>query len=163
MYTICVLQRRITIDRREGGSLMPSPANLNPLGMYITRRRKKFRNWSMAELSRQAGVPYGTLRNIEQKKLPVKPLESTIRLLAAALAEQGQEQEELDMLLTLAGYGIPMSQSAEVRRHSIDVLLETRPEWLKELLSIQDDMTPEQQDQALQSLRVFNRMTLGKD
>lgn len=139
---------------------MPSQLNMNPLGMYITRRRTR-RGWSIAELSRQANVPYGTLRNIEQKKVPVKPMETTIRALATALAEQGQEQEELDMLLTLAGYGIRISQSAEVRRHSIDVLLETRPEWRKELEWIQNEMTPEQQDQALQALRVFNRMQMG--
>jgi transcriptional regulator with XRE-family HTH domain len=137
-------------------------ANLNPLGMYITRRRTR-RNWSMAELGRQADVPYGTLRNIEQKTLPVKPLETTIRKLAAALAEKGQEQEELDMLLALAGYGIPISQSAEVRQHTLDVLLESHPEWKKELLVIQNEMTPAQQDQALQALRVFNRMQMGKD
>jgi hypothetical protein len=116
----------------------------------------------MAELGRQADVPYGTLRNIEQKKNPVKPQEMTLRALAASLAEEGHEQEELDMLFALAGYGIQISPSAEVRQHSIDVLLETRPDWRKELEWVQNEMTPEQQDQALEVLRVFNRMQSGR-
>lgn len=135
---------------------MGTTANGNPLGMYIKRLRTR-RGWTMAELSRRAELPYGTLRNIEQNKRPVKPQETTIRALAAAL-----EEDDTEMLFTLAGYGIPISPSAEVRRHSLDVFLEAHPAWKKELLIVQDDMTPEQQDHALQVLRVFNRMQGGK-
>jgi transcriptional regulator with XRE-family HTH domain len=131
-------------------------SNGNPLGMYVKRCRQQ-RGWTLAELSHRSGVPYGTLRNIEQNKKPVKPQEGTIRALATALDERDPE-----MLFTLAGYGIPLSPTVEARKHSIDALLVSHPEWRKELQAVQDDMTPAQQDQALQVLRVFIRMTKGK-
>jgi transcriptional regulator with XRE-family HTH domain len=121
---------------------------MTPLGMYVRRRRMQ-RGWTVAELSRQSNIPYGTLRNIEQNTKPVKPKESTIRALAEAL-----EEEDADILFALAGYGIPISPTAESRQHSIDVLLAGHPEWWNVLQKIQT-MPPERQDQALQVLLVF--------
>jgi transcriptional regulator with XRE-family HTH domain len=120
--------------------------------MYVKRRREQ-RGWTLAELSRQSNIPYGTLRNIEQNERPVKPLEGTVRALAKAL-----EEESPDILFALAGYGIPISQSEEARRHSVDILLESHPEWLHMLQRVQNELPSTEQDQALQVLRVFLNM-----
>lgn len=126
---------------------------MTPLGMYVKRRRTQL-GWSLAELSRQSNIPYGTIRNIEQNKKPVKAQEVTIRALATALKEDSP-----DILFALAGYGIPMSQSVETRNQVVDGLIASRPEWREMLHHIAQRMTPEEQDQALQVLRVYTRLS----
>ena len=125
---------------------------MTPLGMYIKRRREQ-RGWSLAELSRQANLPYGTVRYIEQHPKPVKPQEITIRALAAVLEDDGP-----DILFALSGYGIPMSETVEERNQAIDALIAIREDWRDMLQHIAERLTPEEQDQALQVLRVFMRL-----
>lgn len=128
--------------------------SMSPLGKYVKRRREQ-RGWNLSELSRQSNIPYGTLRNIEQNPKPVKPKEETLRALAKAL-----EEETLDMLFTLAGYGIPMSETAEARQHSFDALFASHPDWIPTLQHIQNKLSPTEQDQALQVFRVFIKLNL---
>lgn len=124
---------------------------MSPLGMYIKRKREQ-RGWTIADLSRQSNVPYGTIRNIEQNPRPVKPQEETLRALALALEDDGD-----DMLLrTLAGYGIPKNGAAE-RNHIIDGLVTAHQGW-REMLHNIAERTPEEQDHMLQVLRVYDRL-----
>ena len=125
---------------------------MTPLGMYIKRRREQH-GWTLAELSRQANLPYGTVRYIEQHDKPVKPQEVTVRALSAALKE-----ESPDILFALAGYGIPLSETVESRNMVVDGLMESHPEWRDMLHHIAERMTPEEQDRALQVLRVYTRL-----
>ena len=122
---------------------------MSPLGLYIKKQRK-LRGWTLSELSRQSNVPYGTLRNIEQNPNAVKPKEITITRIGAAL-----EEKNMDLLFAAAGYGIPISPSEEARRDAITMLLLTNPEWGRALERVQNEMTAEEQDQALHMFRMF--------
>ena len=128
---------------------------MSPLGLYIRSLRTK-RGWSLSELSRQSNVPYGTLRNIEQNPNPVKSHERTIRAVAAAL-----EEKDTELMFALAGYGIPISQTETERNHSFDSLFASNPEWRAALEHARDNMTPEQQKQLLQVMKVFIRLNEG--
>lgn len=125
---------------------------MSPLGMYIKRKREQ-RGWTIADLSRQSNVPYGTIRNIEQNKKSVKPQEETLRALAIALEDDGNDV----LLRTLAGYGIPKNGTVE-RNHIVDGLLAAHEGWRKMLHNIAE-RTPEEQDHMLQVLQVFERMS----
>ncbi len=124
---------------------------MSPLGKYIKRKREQ-RGWTIADLSRQSNVPYGTIRNIEQNKKPVKPQEETLRALALALEDDGDDT----LMRTLAGYGIPKNGPAQ-RNHIIDGLVATHEGWRKMLHNIAD-RPPEEQDHMLQVLQVYDRL-----
>lgn len=124
---------------------------MSPLGMYIQRKRTQ-RGWTIADLSKQSNVPYGTIRNIEQNPRPVKPQEETLRALALALEDDGDDT----LMRTIAGYGIPKNGTAE-RNHIIDGLVAAHEGWRKMLHKIAE-RTPEEQDHMLQVLQVFDRM-----
>ena len=121
---------------------------MTPLGMYVKRCREQ-RGWTVAELSRKSGVPYGTIRNIEQNEQPVKPREDTLRALSSAFGP-----ETLDLLFALAGYGVPMSQTVEARNRTIDMLFAAHPEWEKVLRKV-ERRSPADRDRALHVLKVF--------
>lgn len=122
------------------------------LGGYVKRRREQ-KGWSRAELSRQSNVPYSTLSNIERNENKVKPKEETLRALAAALEEEDDSQ-----LRTLAGYDIVVSNGATERAKRIDALMTVAPRWEKVLRAIQEDYTPEEQDEALTNLEIHREL-----
>ena len=122
------------------------------LGGYVKRRREQ-RGWSRAELARQSNVPYSTLSNIERNENKVKPQEETLRALADALGEEDDTQ-----LRALAGYDIKVSNGASERAIRFDALIAVAPRWEKVLKSIQEEYTPEEQDEALTNLEIHREL-----
>lgn len=125
---------------------------MSELGGYVTRRREQ-KGWSRAMLSQKSGVPYSTLSNIERNKNKVKPQEETLKALAVALEEVDDSQ-----LRALAGYDIVVSNGVSERAKRIDALLTVAPRWEKVLRAIQEEYTPEEQDEALTNLEVHREL-----
>lgn len=126
------------------------------LGGYIVRRREQ-KGWSRMHLSKTSGVPYSTLSNIEKNKNKVKPLEETLHALAVALEEESDAQ-----LRVLAGYDIVRSADVSERAQRIDALLKVAPRWEKILKAIQEEYTPEEQDEAVTQLEVHRELVLRR-
>ena len=118
--------------------------NVTPtqLGNHIIRRRK-LKGWdTTAELARQAGLSYSTVRNVE-KGYSKKPDEVVLRALIKALdCNEG-------VVYAYAGYGdIPQYTPEEVTVQ-LDALGETAPRWRDAIERLKTRMTPAQQNQAL--------------
>lgn len=118
---------------------------MSTLGGYIRRRRDQ-RGWSRAELSRTSGVPYSTLSNIERNPRKVKPTEDTLRMLAVAFGEDDSQ------LRVLAGYTITVSPDASALAKRIDALMISSPRWESALRIIQEEMSLEEQNEAVTAL-----------
>ncbi len=119
---------------------------MSQLGSYVKRRRVQ-KKWTRADLARASKVPYSTLSNIELNKKNVKVTEENIAKIAAAFGEDDSQ------LRILAGYSVLRSVDASERAKRIDALLTVAPRWGAALLAVQE-MTEEEQDQALTSLEV---------
>ncbi len=118
-------------------------ATPTPLGNHIIRRRKA-KGWTTADLAGKSGLSYSTVRNVE-KGNSVKPSEAVLRAIIAALeCDEG-------VIFAYAGYNIP-KRSQEERDAMFDDLGERAPAWRAAIEGVKRDMTPDQQDQALEVL-----------
>lgn len=120
---------------------------MGKLGNYIKQRRDRL-GWTRAELARESNVPHTTIRNIENNPRDVKPEETTLEALAAAFGE------DPIMLKILAGYTAQMNTDVSTFSQRIDALRKTSPRWEKALNAIQDEMSIEEQGQALTALEI---------
>lgn len=120
---------------------------MSKLGNYIKQRRDRL-GWTRADLARESNVPYTTIRNIENNKRDVKPEEPTLEALAAAFSEDPV------MLKILAGYTAQINGDVSTFAQRIDALRKSSPRWEKALNAIQNDMTLEEQGQALSALEI---------
>lgn len=108
------------------------------LGNHIIRRRKK-KEWSTADLARQAGIPYTTLRNIE-KGASKKPDEQILRAIITALGlDEG-------VVFAYAGYGDIPKMTREELTVSLDALGDVAPDW-RDLIERIKRQPPEAQNQ----------------
>lgn len=117
------------------------------LGSYIKRRREQL-GWTRSDLARESNVPHTTIRNIENNKQNVKAKEDTIEALAAAFKE-----DPITMKI-LAGYKAQINGDVSTFAQRIDALRKSSPRWEKALNAIQDDMSLEEQGQALTALEI---------
>lgn len=108
------------------------------LGNHIIRRRKK-KDWSTADLAREANIPYTTLRNIE-KGASKKP---DVRILRAIIKALGLDE---GVVFAYAGYGTLPTMSRDELTVSLDALGEVAPDWL-DLIERVKKQPPEQQNQ----------------
>lgn len=120
---------------------------MSKLGNYIKERRERL-GWSRADLSRESGVPHTTIRNIENNPRNVKPEEITLERIAAAFGEDPV------MLKILAGYTAQVNSDVSTFAQRLDALRITSPRWEKVLTRIQDEMSPDEQGQALTMLEI---------
>lgn len=116
-------------------------ATPTPLGNHIIRRRKG-RGWSTADLAREAELSYSTVRNIEQG-FSRKPEEWILRALIRAL------DNNEGVVFALAGYGNIPARTPEQILVALDELGEVAPLWREAIDRVKNEMTPEQQNQAL--------------
>ena len=95
---------------------------MSQLGGLIVRIRRA-RGWTRVDLAHAAGLPYTTVRNIEQGIRSKKPDEANVRAIAAAL------DNEPDVMLVLAGYGPAPNRTHERVVVELDALGEEAPKW----------------------------------
>jgi len=111
-----------------------------PLGNHIIRRRK-MKGWNPADLAREAGLSYSTVRNIEQG-MSRKPDERILRALIKALdCDEG-------VMFAFAGYGNIPKYSREELVVRLDELGDVAPLWRDAIERVKREMTPEQLNQA---------------
>lgn len=121
--------------------------DVTKLGNYVKGRRDQL-GWSRADLARESEVPHTTIRNIENNPHDVKPKEETIEALAKAF------KEDPVTMKILAGYSTVVNGDVSTFAQRIDALRKSSPRWEKALDAIQNDMTPEEQGQALTALEI---------
>lgn len=120
----------------------PAPTQL---GNHVIRRREA-RGWTTAELARESGLHYSTVRNVE-KGYSQKPEDWILRALASAL------ENNAGVMLALAGYGdIPERAPADVQI-ALDELGDEAPAWREVIEGVKRDMTIDDQRRALSVLR----------
>lgn len=119
---------------------------MTPIGNYIVHRRKG-KGWTRAELARASGVPYTTLRHIEQGKVSKKPEEHTIRALADAL------ENDADVMLALAGYGPLPKRTHDQVIVELTALGDEAPKWKLAIERALAEMTPDDLQTALNVLQ----------
>lgn len=116
-----------------------------PLGNHIIRRRQAH-GWTRADLARASGVPYTTIRNIENGTRSRKPDEQTIRSLATAL------ENDADVMLALAGYGPLPHRTHDQVVVELTALGEDAPKWKVAIERAIAEMTPADLESALEVL-----------
>ena len=131
---------------------------MSPFGRFVIGARKR-RGWSRAELARQSGLPYTTLRNIEQAKKDVRTNEVHLRALANALGEDGQERDDLfEQMHILAGYLTVPSKDASDRDRRMLANLSAFPQLKKSLEELLRRGDLDEIDRANTALEVARRV-----
>lgn len=116
-----------------------------PLGNHIIRRRK-IKGWNTADLARETGLSYSTVRNIE-KGMSRKPDERILRALIKALdCDEG-------VVFAFAGYGTIPTLPRDQIIVSLDELGDAAPLWRDAIERLKVTMTPEQLNQAYAVLK----------
>lgn len=117
---------------------------MGKLGNYIKQRRDQI-GWTRADLARKSGVPYTTLRNIENNKRDVKPEEVTLDALAGAFGE------DPTMLKILAGYTTQINGDVSTFAQRIEALPKSNKRWQRALDAVLE-LPLDEQGQALAAL-----------
>ncbi len=115
-----------------------------PLGNHIIRRRK-IKGWNTADLAREAGLSYSTVRNIEQG-MSRKPDEHILRALIKALGcDEG-------VVFAFAGYGNIPDMPRDQVVVSLDELGDDAPDWKAAIEEVKTTMTTAELNQTYRVL-----------
>lgn len=127
-----------------------------PLGRYIVRAREQH-GWDRADLSREANIPYTTLRNIETAQKSVHTEEANLLAIAGALADNEQEQIDMyEQMRILAGYQVLASKDVSERDMRLLANIAAYPQFrssLEELFKHDDAEEVDRANTALEFAR----------
>lgn len=132
-----------------------------PLGRFVVHARKR-RGWTRAELARSAGIPYTTLRNIEESKTNVRSSEVHLQAIAHALGETDQERADLfEQLYVLAGYLVVASKDQDDQDRRLLANINAYPHLRRSLEELFRTAESADIDRALTSLEVARTLGIG--
>jgi transcriptional regulator with XRE-family HTH domain len=133
------------------------------LGGYIVRVRTQ-RGWTRAELARQAGLSYTTLRYLEKATGVVRTSEDNLKAIADALGTTQEERDRhYELMLVLAGYKTVPSKNGDDRQRRISKLLESYKNLERVIERILDRGDPDEIDQLAATLEINEQLRKRKN